>query len=184
MTEVEVLQLLVSPAHRLAGRPADGPSPGPADERVDRVEVRAGLGLVGDRYYGRAGAPGRVRHPHGRGEAAPGHRAGRRPPAHPAQRPAPGRGHRRPGRRPDRPRLRRRPGPLRRQPSRAALRVDGRHRRPGRTAGAARRGRRTVHAVERRCAHRRPRDVRGGRRAGRGRRSRRAWPTGVRSGRR
>ncbi|NEC75913.1 molybdenum cofactor biosysynthesis protein, partial [Streptomyces rochei] len=53
MTEVEILQLLVSPAHRLAGRPADGPSPGPADERVDRVEVRAGLGLVGDRYYGR-----------------------------------------------------------------------------------------------------------------------------------
>jgi hypothetical protein len=53
MTEVEVLQLLVSPAHRLAGRPADGPSPGPADERVPRVEVRRGLGLVGDRYYAR-----------------------------------------------------------------------------------------------------------------------------------
>ncbi|MDN3244417.1 molybdenum cofactor biosysynthesis protein [Streptomyces mutabilis] len=53
MTEVEVVQLLVSPAHRLAGRPADGPSPGPADERVPRVEVRAGLGLVGDRYYAR-----------------------------------------------------------------------------------------------------------------------------------
>ena len=27
MTEVEVLELLVSPAHRLAGRPSDGPSP-------------------------------------------------------------------------------------------------------------------------------------------------------------
>ncbi|MCZ9353607.1 molybdenum cofactor biosysynthesis protein [Streptomyces mutabilis] len=53
MTEVEVVQLLVSPAHRLAGRPADGPSPGSADERVPRVEVRAGLGLVGDRYYAR-----------------------------------------------------------------------------------------------------------------------------------
>ncbi|MFE9056821.1 molybdenum cofactor biosysynthesis protein [Streptomyces mutabilis] len=53
MTEVEVVQLLVSPAHRLAGRPADGPSAGPADERVPRVEVRAGLGPVGDRYYAR-----------------------------------------------------------------------------------------------------------------------------------
>ncbi|MFD0312886.1 molybdenum cofactor biosysynthesis protein [Streptomyces flavalbus] len=50
---VEVLQLLVSPAHRLAGRPADGPAAGPEDERVQRVEVRRGLGLVGDRYYGR-----------------------------------------------------------------------------------------------------------------------------------
>ncbi|MDT0391092.1 molybdenum cofactor biosysynthesis protein [Streptomyces dubilierae] len=53
MTEVEVLELLVSPAHRLAGRPADGPAPGPRDERVTRVEVRDGLGLVGDRYYAR-----------------------------------------------------------------------------------------------------------------------------------
>ena len=53
MTEVEVLQLLVSPAHRLAGRPSDGLSPGPSDERVTRVEVRSGLGLVGDRYYAR-----------------------------------------------------------------------------------------------------------------------------------
>jgi MOSC domain-containing protein YiiM len=53
MTEVEVLQLLVSPAHRLAGRPSDGPSPGPSDERVSQVEVRRGLGLVGDRYYAR-----------------------------------------------------------------------------------------------------------------------------------
>jgi MOSC domain-containing protein YiiM len=49
MAEVEVLQLLVSPAHRLAGRP----SPGPSDERVTRVEVRRELGLVGDRYYAR-----------------------------------------------------------------------------------------------------------------------------------
>jgi hypothetical protein len=50
VTEVEVLQLLVSPAHRPAGRPSDGPSPGPSDERVPQVEVRRGLGLVGDRY--------------------------------------------------------------------------------------------------------------------------------------
>ncbi len=48
-----MLQLLVSPAHRLAGRPSDGPSPGPSDERVPQVEVRRGLGLVGDRYYAR-----------------------------------------------------------------------------------------------------------------------------------
>lgn len=48
-----MVQLLVSPAHRLAGRPSDGPSPGPADERVTSVEVRRGLGLVGDRYFAR-----------------------------------------------------------------------------------------------------------------------------------
>ncbi|OIJ64242.1 hypothetical protein [Streptomyces mangrovisoli] len=53
MTEVEVVQLLVSAAHRYAGRPGDGPSPGPEDERVERVTVRAGLGLVGDRYFAR-----------------------------------------------------------------------------------------------------------------------------------
>jgi hypothetical protein len=51
MTEVEVLQLLVSHSHRLSGQPADGPSPGPSDERVAQVEVRRNLGLVGDRYY-------------------------------------------------------------------------------------------------------------------------------------
>ncbi|MFH8800721.1 molybdenum cofactor biosysynthesis protein [Streptomyces sp. NPDC017936] len=51
--EVEVVQLLVSPVHRFAGRPADGPSDAPGDELVDSVRVRAGLGLVGDRYYGR-----------------------------------------------------------------------------------------------------------------------------------
>jgi MOSC domain-containing protein YiiM len=53
MTEVEVLQLLVSTSHRLSGRPSDGPLPGPSDERVSQVEVRRDLGLVGDRYYGR-----------------------------------------------------------------------------------------------------------------------------------
>ncbi|MFF2217193.1 molybdenum cofactor biosysynthesis protein [Streptomyces antibioticus] len=54
MTEVEVVQLLVSPSHRLAGRPSDGPAPGPDEELVPEVRVRAGLGLVGDRYFGRA----------------------------------------------------------------------------------------------------------------------------------
>ncbi|MFF3330621.1 molybdenum cofactor biosysynthesis protein [Streptomyces sp. NPDC002888] len=53
MTEVEVVQLLVSPEHRLAGRPSDGPPAAPDDELVRRVEVRGGLGLVGDRYFGR-----------------------------------------------------------------------------------------------------------------------------------
>ncbi|MEU1575063.1 molybdenum cofactor biosysynthesis protein [Streptomyces collinus] len=53
MTEVEVVQLLVSPAHRMSGRPSDGVSPGPSDERVTRVEVRGELGLVGDRYFAR-----------------------------------------------------------------------------------------------------------------------------------
>jgi hypothetical protein len=54
MTEVivRVVQLLVSPVHRLAGRPADGAGPEPAGELVRRAEVREGLGLVGDRYYG------------------------------------------------------------------------------------------------------------------------------------
>src|SRR5881392_1293268 len=53
MTEVEVRQLLVSPAHRLAGRPAEGLPADPSDDRVTRVEVRRHLGLVGDRYYAR-----------------------------------------------------------------------------------------------------------------------------------
>ncbi|WP_129337970.1 molybdenum cofactor biosysynthesis protein [Cellulomonas endophytica] len=46
-------QLLASPVHRYAGRPADGPAPAPEGELVDAVEVRAGLGIVGDRFFGR-----------------------------------------------------------------------------------------------------------------------------------
>ncbi|WP_367318925.1 molybdenum cofactor biosysynthesis protein [Streptomyces sp. HUAS ZL42] len=53
MTEVEVVQLLVSPAHRCAGRPSEGAAAAPADELVSEVEVRRGLGLVGDRYFAR-----------------------------------------------------------------------------------------------------------------------------------
>ncbi|MEV0173069.1 molybdenum cofactor biosysynthesis protein [Streptomyces sp. NPDC050803] len=54
MTEVriQVVQLLVSPVHRLAGRPSEGLPAEPAGELVRRVEVREGLGLVGDRYFG------------------------------------------------------------------------------------------------------------------------------------
>jgi MOSC domain-containing protein YiiM len=54
MVGIEIVQLLVSPVHRYEGRPGDGPKPVEGDELVGRVEVRRGLGLVGDRYYGRA----------------------------------------------------------------------------------------------------------------------------------
>jgi hypothetical protein len=49
----EIVELLASPVHRYQGRPADGPAPAPAGELVDEVEIRAGLGIVGDRYFGR-----------------------------------------------------------------------------------------------------------------------------------
>jgi MOSC domain-containing protein YiiM len=45
--------LLVSPVHRYDGRPG-GVVPRQEGDRVDRVEVRAGHGIVGDRYAGRA----------------------------------------------------------------------------------------------------------------------------------
>lgn len=51
MARVEILQMLVSPVHRLAGRPGDGVPELPSDELVERAEVRAGLGIVGDRYF-------------------------------------------------------------------------------------------------------------------------------------
>ncbi|MGW1545189.1 molybdenum cofactor biosysynthesis protein [Streptomyces sp. NPDC002309] len=49
--EVEVVQLLVSPVHRYAGRPAEGPLADPVGGLVERVEVRRLLGIVGDRYF-------------------------------------------------------------------------------------------------------------------------------------
>jgi hypothetical protein len=49
----EIVQLLASPVHRYEGRPTDGPAPAPPGELVGAVEIRAGLGIVGDRYYGR-----------------------------------------------------------------------------------------------------------------------------------
>jgi MOSC domain-containing protein YiiM len=49
----EIVQLLASPVHRFEGRPGDGPAPAPPEEIVDHVEIRAGLGIVGDRYYAR-----------------------------------------------------------------------------------------------------------------------------------
>jgi len=50
----EIVQLLASPVHRYAGRPSDGPAPAPPEpELVGEVRIRAGLGIVGDRYFGR-----------------------------------------------------------------------------------------------------------------------------------
>ncbi|HXT88999.1 MAG TPA: hypothetical protein VN714_07050, partial [Trebonia sp.] len=48
----EILQLLASPVYRYEGRPADGPAPAPAGELVEEIEIRAGMGVVGDRYFG------------------------------------------------------------------------------------------------------------------------------------
>ncbi|MDG4801044.1 molybdenum cofactor biosysynthesis protein [Micromonospora sp. WMMD980] len=48
-----IVQLLASPVHRYVGRPADGPAPAPFGELVEQVRLRAGLGVVGDRYFGR-----------------------------------------------------------------------------------------------------------------------------------
>lgn len=48
----EIVQLLASRIHRFEGRPSAGPAPAPDDELVLEAEIRAGLGVVGDRYYG------------------------------------------------------------------------------------------------------------------------------------
>ncbi|MCM0676408.1 molybdenum cofactor biosysynthesis protein [Micromonospora phytophila] len=48
-----IVQLLASPVHRYVGRPADGPAPAPPGELVEQVRLRAGLGIVGDRYFGK-----------------------------------------------------------------------------------------------------------------------------------
>ncbi len=53
-TEVEIVGLLVSPVHVYEGRPDDGPRPDPDGRRPASVKVRAGLGLVCDRYFGQA----------------------------------------------------------------------------------------------------------------------------------
>ena len=49
----EIVQLLASPLHRFEGRPGDGPLPAPPGELVGEIHVRAGLGIVGDRYFGK-----------------------------------------------------------------------------------------------------------------------------------
>ena len=54
IAQPRIVQLLASSTHRFAGRPIDGPAPAPADELVSEIKIRAGLGIVGDRYFGRA----------------------------------------------------------------------------------------------------------------------------------
>lgn len=49
--EVEIVELLASPRHRYEGRPADGPVTSSDHELRDHLELRAGLGIVGDRYF-------------------------------------------------------------------------------------------------------------------------------------
>lgn len=44
--------LLASPIHRYEGRPNDGALPFDGEEVHDSIEVREGLGVVGDRYFG------------------------------------------------------------------------------------------------------------------------------------
>jgi MOSC domain-containing protein YiiM len=51
--DVEILHLLVSPAHAYFGRARDGAAAVPTSD-ADRVEVVAGKGIVGDRFFGKA----------------------------------------------------------------------------------------------------------------------------------
>ncbi len=51
--DVEIVGLVVSPGHRYDGRPGTA-VPEQGGDRRDRIEVRAGYGVVGDRYAGRA----------------------------------------------------------------------------------------------------------------------------------
>jgi MOSC domain-containing protein YiiM len=48
---IELVRFVVSPLHRFEGRPADGPIAYEGNEQPDRIEIRAGLGIVGDRYF-------------------------------------------------------------------------------------------------------------------------------------
>ena len=50
---VEVLHLLVSPAHAYFGRPREGAADVPTHD-LDEVEVVAGKGIRGDRFFGKA----------------------------------------------------------------------------------------------------------------------------------
>jgi MOSC domain-containing protein YiiM len=49
----QIVQLLASPVHRFMGRPVDGPAPAPPGELVEEIQIRQGLGIVGDRYFGK-----------------------------------------------------------------------------------------------------------------------------------
>ena len=48
---ITIEHIYISPGHNYFGKPKDGPGLHPTPD-VAAVEVRAGLGLVGDRYYG------------------------------------------------------------------------------------------------------------------------------------
>lgn len=50
--EVTIEALVASPIHSYEGRPSDGPRESVGDAR-ESIELRAGLGVVGDRYFGR-----------------------------------------------------------------------------------------------------------------------------------
>ena len=50
---VEILHLLVSPAHAYFGRARDGAADVPTTD-ADRAELVAGKGVVGDRFFGKA----------------------------------------------------------------------------------------------------------------------------------
>ncbi|MCD5316715.1 hypothetical protein [Kineosporia babensis] len=50
---MQIVELLVSPVHRFEGRPSDGPVPAEPGELVEEITVREGLGVVGDRYFGK-----------------------------------------------------------------------------------------------------------------------------------
>jgi MOSC domain-containing protein YiiM len=50
--DVDIVRLVASPVHRYAGRPGEGGVPAAALDAHDVVFVRAGLGIVGDRFFG------------------------------------------------------------------------------------------------------------------------------------
>jgi MOSC domain-containing protein YiiM len=51
---VRIEHLLASSIHRYEGRPSDGPRPAVEAEDVEHVRIRAHLGIVGDRHFGKA----------------------------------------------------------------------------------------------------------------------------------
>ena len=51
--DVEIVELMASAGHRYGGRPGGG-VPEQEGDRRSRLEIRAGHGVVGDRYAGRA----------------------------------------------------------------------------------------------------------------------------------
>jgi hypothetical protein len=51
--DAEIVELFVSGIHRYEGRPANGPRSDESDASPRSITLRAGLGVVGDRYFGR-----------------------------------------------------------------------------------------------------------------------------------